>query len=87
MNTYKLYRDRLNKVWERAYFNVEAETLDDAIKLIVEDEIYPEDSELIYDTLEYLEPRENYNKATEEVYNEDDDLVYSNTLKNDSRSI
>lgn len=79
MNTYKLYRDRKNTVWDRCFFTVEAETLEEAIQLVIEDEVFPNDSEIVYDTLEWMLPSKG--ESTEEVFDDNDDLVYSNKPK------
>ncbi|MGM9533551.1 hypothetical protein [Intestinibacter sp.] len=77
---YKLYRDSLVKIWVRDFFNIEADSLEEAIeKLEDQDDFY--DTEFIWETQEFLTPEENNGNVTEEIYDENDNLVYSN--KND----
>ena len=74
---YKLYRDSLIKVWIRDFFDIEADSLEEAIEKLNDlDDFY--NTEILWDTEESLTPEENNGNVTEEIYDENDNLVYSN---------
>lgn len=53
MATFRFYQDKEVKTWVRDYYNVEAETLEDAIKQIQEAKESLEDLEFDYDNVEF----------------------------------
>ena len=56
MPIFKLHKDSLWEQWYRDYYEVEAETIEEAVRMIREYDVDPYDSEPIYDfTQEPLE--------------------------------
>ena len=49
MPIFKLKKDELYNQWYRGYYEIEAETLEEAIQMIKDCEVDPYDSEPIYD--------------------------------------
>lgn len=76
---YHLYKDTLNKVWNRTYYVVESESEKDALNKILDDEVDLTDSEILFETFEELNPEDNDFKSTVEIFNEDNDLIYRNS--------
>lgn len=78
MKKFNLYQDELVKCWERTYFEVEAETLEEAIQKVVDREADCYDSEVLYESLEPIKLKEGY--STREIYS-DGEEVWSNFNK------
>lgn len=93
--TFGFYQDRKVTIWSRDYFSVEAETREDAIKRIEElnliktdvfniiaDDVYPTDSEMLYDTEEMISVEDNLGNQTAEIWEDNggknDVLLYHN---------
>ena len=68
MPKFDLKRDEKHEVWWRYRYTVEADTLEDAIKQILEDEIDPYDGDMISTLTQ--EPLET------EILDENDNKVY-----------
>ena len=67
------------KVWVRDYYEVEAESLKEAIDKINEDFVDSIDVSIMWDDIpNIVSVSENGNNPTEEIYDEDNNLVYSN---------
>lgn len=82
MKTFKLFEDQLIKVWRRTYYEIEAETLEEAIESIRELDADSDECETLYETEEYLGPGDNDNCPTHEIYNRDTtELIWDNTMK------
>jgi len=81
MENFNLYVDRKSTVWEREYYNVEAENIQEATKKILDYDCDLDDSEILYETLEYMDVDENDGESTLEIFDDSDKLIYSN--KND----
>lgn len=81
METINLIVDEKVTLWERSYVSVEAESLKDAVKKYLDGKYDVNDSESLYDTVEYLRPSEQ-DPVTIEIFEEDDDntCIYSNSL-------
>ncbi len=76
---FNLYEDVKVCTWRRYSYEVEAETLEEAVELVRDGEVDSTDMEEFYDVDEYLSPRENGGNATHEIYSaKDDKLLYSN---------
>lgn len=76
---FNLYEDVKVCTWRRYSYEVEAETLEEAVELVRDGEVDSTDMEEFYDVDEYLSPRENGGNATQEIYSaKDDELLYSN---------
>lgn len=76
---YSLYVDRLYSIWNRTWYEVEANSLDEAIKMCIDGDIDSIDTEDIYESATELTPYDNNGKATLEVYQTDDDKqIYKN---------
>jgi len=82
---FDFYIDEKITIWNRFKFSVEAETLDEAkekAKMITmndREDIDFDDSLLLYDTMEVIEPEDNDGNSTLELFcKEDDELLYEN---------
>lgn len=71
MPIFKLHADSLYPTWYRDHYTVEAETEEEAIRMITECEVDPDDSELLYEFEQ--EP------TCTEIYN-GDELIYSDEI-------
>lgn len=71
MNSFNLYEDILSRTWNRYYYEVEAETLEEAIEKVKDGEVDCYDSEQLYESTDDLAPEENNGSATREIYHED----------------
>jgi len=78
MKNFNLYVDRKSTVWEREYYNVEAENIQEATKKILDYDCDLDDSEILYETLEYMDVDENDGESTLEIFDDSDKLIYSN---------
>lgn len=77
MNSFNLYEDILSRTWNRYYYEVEAETLEEAIEKVKDGEVDCYDSEQLYESTDDLAPEENNGSATREIYHEDE-VVWDN---------
>jgi hypothetical protein len=85
---FDFYIDEKITIWNRFKFSVEAETLDEAkekakmMTMNEREDIDFDDSLLLYDTMEVIEPQENDGNSTLELFcKEDDELLYENSDK------
>lgn len=70
------------QIWERMWVTVEAESLEEAIKKCSNCEYYSiDESEVLYDTIEYMAPTED-NPVTEEIFDTKGTLLFSNNIRN-----
>lgn len=58
MNSFNLYEDILSRTWNRYYYEVEAETLEEAIEKVKDGEVDCYDSEQLYESTDDLAPEE-----------------------------
>lgn len=72
MKSFNLYEDVLSRTWNRYYYEVEAETLEEAIEKVKDGEVDCYDSEQLYESIDDLAPEENNGSATREIYHEDE---------------
>ena len=77
MNSFNLYEDVLSRTWNRYYYEVEADTLEEAIEKVKDGEVDCYDSEQLYESTDDLAPEENNGSATREIYHEDE-VVWDN---------
>lgn len=77
MKTFTLIRDELVRVWQRETYEVEAESLEEAIDLVKNEDGNCIDFEIIYESIERIDPN-NEDRSTVEVYNESMKLLYQN---------
>jgi len=68
MPIFKLHKDSLWEQWYRDYYEVEAETIEEAVQMIRECDVEPYDSEPIYDFCQ--EPLE------EEIMDQEGNILY-----------
>lgn len=68
MNSFNLYEDVLSRTWNRYYYEVEADTLEEAIEKVKDGEVDCYDSEQLYESTDDLAPEENNGS---EIYHED----------------
>lgn len=79
MGTYRLYVDRKCTVWEREHYMIEAESETEALEKCLSPDVECSGSEFLYDTAEYMTPKDNDNYPTLEVFNKDTDKqIFSN---------
>lgn len=77
MNLFKLYKDVKYASWDRLYYEVEAETIEDAVKKIVDGDVEERDVEGL-DVYETLTPEENNDFSTIEIFSNTGELLYKN---------
>ena len=79
---YNLYKDSLMKVWVRDHYEIEAESLKEAIDQINDGSADYVDSEVLWDDFQdTVDISENEYKPTEMIYEEDDEddkLIWEN---------
>lgn len=79
---YNLHKDSLMKVWVRDYYEVEAESLKEAIDQINDGFVDYVDSEVLWDDFQdIVDISENEYKPTEIIYDkddEDDKIIWEN---------
>jgi hypothetical protein len=76
---FNLYEDVKVCTWRRYSYEVEAETLEEAVELVRDGEVDSTDMEEFYDADYFLTPENNEGRATQEIYSaKDDKLLYSN---------
>lgn len=77
---FRLHEDVKVQSWRRYFYEVEAETLEEAVQLVKDEMVDCYDSEEFYDCDIYMKPEENNGEATQEIYlTEGDELLYTNT--------
>ena len=74
MAEFKLYVDSLYPAWYRDYYTIEAETIEEAVQMIKDYEVDPDESEPLYEV--------EQEAIRTEIYS-DDKLIYSS--KNESK--
>ena len=74
-----MYIDRKHTIWIREYIDDELTQEEVIDRLENCDEIYADEVEYLYDTVEELFPYENLGNHTIELYNEGE-LIYKNSL-------
>lgn len=73
MGVFKLYKDCKVSVWQRYQYEVEADSLKEAVQQILSDAEDAHDFEELYDTETLMEPRDNNYEPTIEIYEKDSD--------------
>lgn len=74
--------DRKVILWEREYYEVEAETIEEAAQMIKDCDVDSYDSETLFDCEELMSVADNNGAATIEIYdNDSNDLVWDNSVK------
>lgn len=81
MEVFNLVVDQKSTIWERLYVTVEAESLKEAISKCRDGSYDISDSEVLYDSMEYLSPTES-DPVTEEIFDEDNlnDPIFTNDI-------
>lgn len=75
MIKFKLYEDILSRSWNRYFYDVEADTIEEAVEKVRYGEV---DSEQIYEVIDELDPVDNNGSPTREIYNDKDELMWHN---------
>lgn len=77
MTKFKLYEDILSRSWNRYFYDVEANTIEEAVEKVRYGEVDCYDSEQIYEVIDELDPVDNNGKL------DDDELTssYKRSLK------
>lgn len=74
MAVFKLKMDELITHWYRSYFEVEADSEQEAVDKILEGEVEPYDYEPLYTGLEPVERVEILNAKSEVIYNSEENV-------------
>lgn len=78
----KLYRDTKETVWKRDTFDIDADSIEEAVNKILDCDVYPTDSDFLAETEEPMSPADNGGYSTEQIWdNETYKTVYSNGTK------
>lgn len=76
---FELYEDVKVTTWCRHSYEVEAETLEEAVELVKDGDVDSTDMEEFFESDVFLTPQENGGQPTHEIYlAKDDTLLYSN---------
>lgn len=76
---FELYEDVKVTTWRRYSYEVEAETLEEAVGLVKDGEVDSTDMDEFFESDEFLNPQENGGQPTHEIYlAKDGTLLYSN---------
>lgn len=78
MTKFKLYEDILSRSWNRYFYDVEANTIEEAVEKVKYGEVDCYDSEQIYEGIDELDPVDNNGSPTREIYNDKDELIWHN---------
>lgn len=78
MTRFKLYEDILSRSWNRYFYDVEADTIEEAVEKVKDGEVDCYDSEQIYEVIDELDPVDNNGSPTREIYNDNDELIWHN---------
>ena len=78
MTKFKLYEDILSRSWNRYFYDVEANTIEEAVEKVRYGEVDCYDSEQIYEVIDELDPVDNNGSPTREIYNDKDELMWHN---------
>ena len=68
MKKFKLYKDILTKGWNRYFYEVEAENIEEAVEKVKDDEIEDYYFEQLFETINEVDPLDNDGESTEEIY-------------------
>ena len=74
MALFKLKMDELLEVWQRSYYEIEAETEEEAMNKILDGIEEPYDYETLYTGLEPVEEFEILNSNNEVIYSSKEDV-------------
>lgn len=78
MTKFKLYEDVLSRSWNRYFYDVEADTIEEAVEKVRYGEVDCYDSEQIYGAIDELSPEDNNGNPTREIYTDKDELIWHN---------
>lgn len=77
---YNLYKDSLMKVWVRDHYEIEAESLKEAIDQINDGFVEYVDSDVLWDDFQdIVNVSENGNNPTEIIYDKNDNSIWANS--------
>ena len=77
---YNLYKDSLMKVWVRDHYEIEAESLKEAINQINDGFVEYVDSDVLWDDFQdIVNASENGYNPTEIIYDENDNSIWTNS--------
>ena len=77
---YNLYKDSLMKVWVRDHYEIEAESLKEAIDQINDGFVEYVDSDVLWDDFQdIVNVSENGYNPTEIIYDENDNSIWTNS--------
>lgn len=90
MEKFDFYQDKKVSIWERSFFSVEAESYDQALAKVEShksecvDEFEIKSSEILFETMEELEPSDNGFAPTIELFNSENKKIGDNTMTDDT---
>lgn len=78
MKEFTIYRDQKITLWQRETYIVEAESEDDAVMLIEKGDVYTDELETLWETIQDITPTQNNGAETVEYLNEKYELISKN---------
>lgn len=78
MTKFKLYEDILSRFWNRYFYDVEANTMEEAVEKVRYEKVDCYDSEQIYELIDGLDSENNNGNPTRKIYNDKDELMWHN---------
>lgn len=79
MTKFKLYEDILFHSWYRYFYDVEANTIEEAIEKVKYGKVDCYNAEQIREAIDELDLADNNGSPTREIYNDKDELMWNNT--------
>lgn len=77
MKEFKLYKDVLTKYWDRYFYEIKAENIEEAVEKVKNDEIDGDYVEQLSEITDGIDPLDNNGKPTEEIYS-NGELLWDN---------
>lgn len=81
MKEYNLIMDEKIIGWTRTHATIEADSQEEAIEKLLDGDYKSDETELLWDTIEGISPKDNYGDATIEVFGDSYDSIYDNSEK------
>lgn len=86
MPTFRFYKDKKMTIWDRSYFEIEADSLEEATKEAIEyassEDYAPDNIESMEDTMDEMTVEENHGDPTEELYIDDESGTQGDAIWN-----
>lgn len=76
---FELHEDVKVSSWRRYFYDVDADTLEEAVRMVKDGIVDSTDMEELYEVDCYMKPEDNNGEATREIYSsENSELLYAN---------